>query len=196
MDETLDQIARFIDEGRVSQLEATELLDALAAERRSRAELLDADRNLAARATAAMIKARHEIPLFGGATYPDPGQLGQVGVTLDPPTITFYESNFGSAPAPRVVLGRYSYERGTTPYLQHLLDRDPRFAPALATLIDDNGPAAAPLRAAIADGSVAIHYDKVDAQPDGKIKMSRYSLDTPPTLPPLPTPGTAQEDQS
>ncbi|MDO5068419.1 MAG: hypothetical protein Q4D96_14165 [Propionibacteriaceae bacterium] len=185
MDETIDQVMRLVDDGQLTHEKSVELLNAFAAERHSAAALKDADTQLKARATAAIIKARHEISLFNELPQPDAERLGMVGVQLSPPTITFYESAIKGDATPTVTLRGKRYEQGTGPYLQWLLDRDPRFTPALVALINQTGSEGAALRDAIADGTVAIHYDHVLVSPDGKIQMARFHLDTPPILPTL-----------
>ena len=187
MDETLDQVMHLTDEGQLSHLQASELLNALAAERRSAAALKEADAGLKARATSALIRARHEIPLLDQAPRPGAGLLGMVGVLLDPPTISFYEAAIEGEATLTVTIRDKRYEQGTGPYLQHLLDRDHRFAPALAALIARSGQQGEALRAAVVDGTVAISYDHVLVATDGRIQLSRFRLDSPPRLPALPS---------
>ncbi|MDO5083766.1 hypothetical protein EII34_06605 [Arachnia propionica] len=187
MDETLDQVMRLVDEGQLPYEKSVELLNALTAERRSAAALKEADAGLKVRATSALIRARHETPLLEEASRPASGRLGMVGVLLDPPTVSFYEASIEGETTPTVTIRGTRYEQGTGPYLQHLLDHDDRFAPALVDLIGRSGPAGEALRAAVADGAVTIQYDHVLVSTDGRIQLSRFHLDSPPRLPALPS---------
>ena len=64
----------------------------------------------------------------------------------------------------------------------------PRFAQGLEDLIRREGPKAKALIEAIRNGDLTIKYDLFHAKANGTIEISRFTLDTNPTLPDIKLP--------
>ncbi|MDO5082181.1 MAG: hypothetical protein Q4D89_02100, partial [Arachnia propionica] len=171
------------DEGRLNDIEILDLEEALDAEKISMRELKNASEAMGEAGAESVMKARKEISLFGDDSKPRAGHLDKVGVRLDPPRISVYEAKGGGGPLGTSKVDAIPHQQGTGPYLQKLMEQDPRVAQALADLIERHGPEADALKEAIAKGEVEISYELVRSQPSGRIKLSKFQLDEKPTLP-------------
>ncbi|MDO5065926.1 MAG: hypothetical protein Q4D96_01435 [Propionibacteriaceae bacterium] len=109
--------------------------------------------------------------------------MDKIGVRLDPPRISIYEAKGGGGPLGTSKVDGIPHQQGTGPYLQKLMEQDPRIAQALADLIERHGSKADALKEAIARGDVEITYELVRSQPNGKIKLPKFQLDEKPQLP-------------
>ena len=65
---------------------------------------------------------------------------------------------------------------------------DPRFTQELEYSIRREGPKAKALSEALKNGYLTIKYDLVHAKANGTIEISRFTLDTKPTLPNIKIP--------
>ncbi|WP_221620327.1 hypothetical protein, partial [Arachnia propionica] len=83
---------------------------------------------------------RGESSLFGDDSKPGAGHLDRIGVRLDPPRISIYEAKGGGGSLGTSKVDGVPHQQGTGPYLQKLLEQDPRVAQALADLIERYGP--------------------------------------------------------
>ncbi|WP_185711396.1 hypothetical protein, partial [Arachnia propionica] len=174
------------DSGQITPEQSTVIRDAFLSERESLKDLKKASESLGEHAADGVIKLREEISLFGHDSGKGAGHLDRVGVKLNPPSITVYEAKGGNAPLGTSKVDGVPHQQGTGPYLQKLMEQDPRIVQALADLIEREGPDARALKEAIENGTIEINYDLVRARPSGTIGLSRFRLDGTAYLPKIP----------
>lgn len=179
-------LADRVDEGRLTSVQAQSLQDALIVERELLNSLRGSSEILGERAADVVVGGRGEISLFGNESRPGAGHLDRVGVRLNPPSITVYEAKGGSGRLGTAQVDGVPHQQGTGPYLEMLMEQDPRFARALADLIESKGDEAAALVEALKSGKIELNYDLVQAYPDGDIGLSRFVMDPMPKLPKIP----------
>ncbi|RRD03452.1 hypothetical protein EII34_14280, partial [Arachnia propionica] len=189
---TVDTISKNLeklaDSGKLNHDLAKKIEEAFLTERDSLGKLQTASEGLGVRATDGLVNIRSEISLYGPNPTSGSKLLDQVGVTLDPPSITVYEAKGIGGDLGDIEIDGKRYQQGTSEYLQQLMKDDPRFAQGLEDLIRREGPGAEALIKAIRNGELTINYDLVHAKANGTIEISRFILDTKPTLPDITLP--------
>ncbi|MGL4745696.1 MAG: hypothetical protein ACRCXL_15085 [Dermatophilaceae bacterium] len=105
------------------------------------------------------------------------GRFDQVTLAGGPPRVTFYEAKGGNATLGngRMVNG-VRHQQGTTGYLSDVARTAPRFRDNLTRYLG-RSDADPDLAKAIADGTLEVRYEMVQALPNGRVKVTPFRLD-------------------
>ena len=172
----LHTLEHAIDKGMISENRADSLRKIIEREQQLRSDLTLTSESMGEQATDAVMKARDEAPLLSHETKIGAGMLDRASLGYNPPRITIYEAKGGNSRLGYRTIGGIMYQQGTTTYLNELVRLDSRFSEGLRRHVMAS-PAADPISRAIQNGTIEVHYELVEAKPNGRIYVTPFILD-------------------
>ena len=172
--EVANRLRDLVDDGTLTVKQGQSLTNAVVNDRVSRQMLNSVSERLGDKAAAAVARMRQETTLIrsGGA---GSGRFDQVTIGENPPTLKFYEAKGGNAQLGERTVDGVRRQQGTAAYLNDVLQADPRLLDEVRTYIDEHPHS--PVSKLLANGSIRIEYDLVQALPGGRIKVTPFVLD-------------------
>ncbi|MGL4742818.1 MAG: hypothetical protein ACRCXL_00305 [Dermatophilaceae bacterium] len=158
---------RGVDRGLLDRSTAKQLEILASKARGTQSELSAASERFGEDTVSLLAESRRETTLVAPGRA-GAGRFDQVSLGGHAPHLTFYEAKGGNSTlgSGRIVDG-VRHQQGTTGYLTDIARVDPRFRRSITEY----------LARAIADGTIEIRYEMVQALPNGRVKITPFKLD-------------------